>query len=309
MIKDIFHPGKAIFVEIAKQLRKGKLPEYLPKGILLYGPSGTGKNAMIEALVNESGCLIFSIGATELVTNIQGSGSSSTKEIFVRARRANPNRGVIILINELQSITPVTTDQSTPLAHTRSGQEYDNALTQLCIEYDQCSNNDNILIAVTCNEFFRINERIRSRFECIKFPCPDENGIYEILKNKSEYFGILLSYEEIERYVEKLNGLSGRDITHFVQNAKREISLGKTKEEALALAMQHQIRAARDARENSNRRFNQLRDEAIRGAVFGASGTITKALVVSVLAGIGFLGLVLSDNKDNGNKGTSPSHK
>ncbi len=231
LLKDVFHPNKILFIEIARELKVGKFSKEFSRGILLYGPPGTGKNEMIEAIVNESGCLIVTIATTELVTNAQGSGAKTIKEIFDRARTANPNKGIIILINELQNIAPTTNDKSTPIAHTRSGQEYDNALTQLWIEYDRClkNRNDNILIIITCNEFHRIDERIRGRFDCIEFPYPNTIGICEILKNKSEYFDIPLSEKELQDYAEKMRGLSGRDLTKFIRNTKKKSAVAKAK--------------------------------------------------------------------------------
>ncbi len=230
LVKDVYHPDPTIFSEIAKQLKAGKFYEDFLRGILLYGPPGVGKNEMIKAIVNESGCRIFIAKASSVVSGHQGSGAEAIESIFDQARAVERGKGVIVLVDELQSLTPVTSDKNVPPAYNNSGLDHANALTQLWLEYDE--EHDNIMIIATCNQFDRIDERIRGRFNCIKFPYPDEPGTIEILKNKSKHYGIPLSKSELKEYVKRMKGLSGRDLTKFIREAKKYTGRGKKKKEA-----------------------------------------------------------------------------
>jgi len=294
LLDDVFHPDKMLFIETVEQLKLGKFSEEFSRGILLYGPPGVGKNEIVEAMVHESGCHIFGATASELVSRYQGSGSEAIKSIFAQARAVEPGRGVIVLIDELQSVTPVISDKNAPVAHTYSGQDYDNTLTQLWIEYDRClkEGHDNIMIIATCNEFDRIDERIRGRFDCVEFSYPDKLGTIEILKNKSKHYDVPLSKSELKKYAVAMEGLSGRDLTKFIKNVKRYTRNGKKKEEALELSARHQVKVTEDAKptEAPNNRFEQLKNEALRGTAYGAGtalgGTLVAGAVTVFLFGI-----------------------
>ncbi len=234
LLDDVFHPDKTIFSETAKQLKAGKFRKTFLRGILLYGPPGVGKDETVAAIVNESGCHIFTTDGSGLVGKYQGSGAEAIKSIFNQARAVEPGKGVIVLVDELQGIAPVTSDKNVGPDY----KDHDNALTQLWLEYDRCmkEEHDNIMIIATCNQFDRIDERIRGRFNCIEFSYPDETGTYEILKNKSKHYDIPLSESELKEYAERMKGLCGRDLNKFIVNAKEHIRKTKNKAEALELS-------------------------------------------------------------------------
>ncbi len=310
LLADVFYPDKTIFVETVDQLKQGRFKKEFSRGILLYGPPGVGKNEMIQAMVHESDCRIFSTTASELVTTYQGSGAMAIKSLFEQAKAVDSSKGVIVLIDELQSITPVTTDKQVRAAHTHSGQDYANTLTQFWIEYDRClKDHDNIMIIATCNEFNRIDERIRGRFDCIKFSYPDEEGTMEILTKKANYFGVPLSDAEVKEYTEKMKGVNGRDLVKFIKNAKRYIRNGKSKEEALQLAMNDQKNTNEDTKSTEpNRRIEQLKDEALRGTAHGF-GTQIGQMVVAGAATAVLIGLKMffSGNENRGGSNSNSS--
>ncbi len=291
LLDDVFHPDKEIFVETAEQLKTGKFSKEFSKGILLYGPPGVGKNEMVEAIIHESGCRIFTMDGSGLVSKYQGSGAGTIKLIFDQARAVEPGKGVIVLIDELQNVTPMTRDKNVQVAHTRSGQDYEDAITQLWLEYDRCmkDGNDNIMIIATCNQFERIDERIRGRFDCIEFSYPDEQGTIEILKNKSKHYGIPLSKPELEEYAARMKGLSGRDLNKFIKNAKKYTGRGKSKKEALELSVRDQKNATGNANPTkTNNRFEQFKDEVLRGSGYGVGTALGGAAVAGTLALVGW---------------------
>lgn len=61
-----------------------------PNGILFYGPSGTGKTQMVQALANESGLNLITIQGPELISPVVGQSEKNITEIFYKARSSAP---------------------------------------------------------------------------------------------------------------------------------------------------------------------------------------------------------------------------
>jgi cell division protease FtsH len=72
-----------------------------PKGVLLYGPSGTGKTMLARATAGESSVAFIAATASSFVTIWQGSGPQNVRDLFARARRYAP---AIVFIDEIDAI-------------------------------------------------------------------------------------------------------------------------------------------------------------------------------------------------------------
>jgi len=75
-----------------------------PKGVLLHGPPGTGKTMLARAVAGESNIAFIAVSATNFVTQWQGSGPQSVRDLFARARRYAP---AIVFIDEIDAIGKV----------------------------------------------------------------------------------------------------------------------------------------------------------------------------------------------------------
>jgi transitional endoplasmic reticulum ATPase len=80
-----------------------KLGHTAPKGILLHGPSGTGKTLLAKAVATESEANFISVKGPELVSKWIGESERGVREIFRRARQAAP---CVIFLDEMDSIAP-----------------------------------------------------------------------------------------------------------------------------------------------------------------------------------------------------------
>ncbi|KAK8931402.1 hypothetical protein KSP39_PZI016229 [Platanthera zijinensis] len=57
-----------------------------PKGVLLYGPLGTGKTLLARAVVHHTDCTFIKVYGSELVQKYIEEGSRMVREQFVMAR-------------------------------------------------------------------------------------------------------------------------------------------------------------------------------------------------------------------------------
>ena len=80
-----------------------KIGHTVPKGILLHGPSGTGKTLLAKAVATESDANFISIKGPELLSMWVGESERGMREIFRRARQASP---CVIFFDEIDSIAP-----------------------------------------------------------------------------------------------------------------------------------------------------------------------------------------------------------
>lgn len=71
------------------------------KGILIAGPPGTGKTLLAKALANQLNHNFISICGSELINKWVGKTESNIKELFEKARKAEP---CIIYIDEIDSL-------------------------------------------------------------------------------------------------------------------------------------------------------------------------------------------------------------
>lgn len=150
-----------IFTNREKYERKGAA---LPKGIIFYGPAGTGKTLFAEVLAEE--CSLEKI-------NISISDSASEGDICKRIRKAflqgsKKKAPVMIFFDELDKVLPndreeYYSDQSKTI------------LAQLLTLIDGMEKVNNIVFVATCNDYYALPESITraGRFDkkiCLGLP-------------------------------------------------------------------------------------------------------------------------------------------
>ncbi|CAH2041684.1 unnamed protein product [Thlaspi arvense] len=74
-----------------------------PKGILLYGPPGSGKTLTARAVANETGTFFFCINGPEIMSKLAGESESNLRKAFEEAEKNAPSIG---FIDEIDSIAP-----------------------------------------------------------------------------------------------------------------------------------------------------------------------------------------------------------
>jgi len=74
-----------------------------PRGILLYGPPGSGKTLIARAIANETGAFFFVINGPEVMSKLAGESESNLRKAFEEAEKNAP---AIIFIDEIDAIAP-----------------------------------------------------------------------------------------------------------------------------------------------------------------------------------------------------------
>jgi len=74
-----------------------------PRGVLLHGPSGTGKTSLCRAVAAETGAFFFVVNGPEVMS--KGSGESE-KNLRLAFEEAEKNSPAIIFIDEIDCIAP-----------------------------------------------------------------------------------------------------------------------------------------------------------------------------------------------------------
>jgi proteasome regulatory subunit len=148
-----------------------------PKGILLHGPSGTGKTLLAKAVAASTNSTFIQVVGSELVQKFIGEGAKLVKEIFQLAREKAPS---IIFIDELDSLAATRVDLGT------SGErEVQRTFMQLLAEIDGFKHLGNVKIIGCTNRKDILDPAILrpGRLDrLIEVPLPNEEGRKEILK-------------------------------------------------------------------------------------------------------------------------------
>jgi len=89
-------------IEFLKNPAKfNQLGAKIPKGVLLYGPPGSGKTLLARAVAGEAGVAFFSISGSDFVEMFVGVGASRVRDLFKQAKTNNP---CIIFMDEIDAV-------------------------------------------------------------------------------------------------------------------------------------------------------------------------------------------------------------
>jgi len=181
-----------------------------PKGVLFYGPSGTGKTLMAKAVSQESNAHFISINGPEIMSKFYGASEGRLREIF---REAEENAPSIIFIDEIDSIAPKRVDTS--------GEVERRVVSQLLSLLDGLRGRGEIICIGATNRINALDEALRrpGRFDReIEFGVPNVKGRKEIFQIHTR--GMPFEDDvDLDHYAEITYGFVGADIMAVCREA------------------------------------------------------------------------------------------
>ena len=188
-----------------------KLGHSVPKGILMHGPSGTGKTMLAKAVATESEANFISVKGPELLSKWIGESERGIREIFRRARQAAP---CVVFFDEIDSIAPIR-----GMEGVNAGTE--RMVSQLLTEMDGIQELNGVVIIAATNRLDMIDSALLrpGRFDKIVFvPKPDISTrlkILEIYAKEKPLTGDV----NLQRIAELTDGFSGADMSAVANTA------------------------------------------------------------------------------------------
>jgi len=211
--------AKEELIDVAEWLREPKRFEALgaqaPRGVLLFGPPGTGKTMLARAVAAQAGVDFFSASGSSFVEMFVGRGAARIRRLFKEARKSGR---AVIFIDELDAV-----------GGARSGgggdggsSEREQALNQLLVELDGFEKDPGTVIVIAASNYVDKLDRALlrpGRFDRqVLVAPPDRDGREAILRAhaKGKPLGPDLDLTDVAR---KTTGMTGAQLANALNEA------------------------------------------------------------------------------------------
>ncbi|AFS79977.1 ATPase AAA [Candidatus Nitrosopumilus koreensis AR1] len=188
-----------------------KLGHNMPRGILLHGPSGTGKTLLAKAVATQSEANFVSVRGPELLSKWVGESERGIREIFKRARQSAP---CVVFFDEIDSIAPIRGAGGETAVTER-------VVSQLLTELDGMENMHGVVVLAATNRADMIDPALLrpGRFDkIIQVPNPDKDSRKRILEINAEKIPMGEDVD-LEKIAEITDGMSGADAASIANTA------------------------------------------------------------------------------------------
>src|SRR3989344_2413192 len=201
--------------DLFKGLRK------VSKGVLFYGPPGTGRTMLAKALASEVKQIFFSLSASSLLSKWYGESEKMIRTLFEVAREKSPS---IIFIDEIDSLLSSSTseDDTTRRVKTEFLIQLDGIGVKGEIETEEAPGTDvRVLLIGATNHPQKLEDAALRRFsKHIEIPLPDEPArtgyLSRFLANEA------INHIELHRLALFSQGYSLSDMQNMLQEAAME---------------------------------------------------------------------------------------
>ena len=184
-----------------------------PKGVLMVGPSGTGKTLLARATAGEAGVPFFSMAGSEFMEMLVGVGASRVRDLFNTAKKAQP---AIIFIDEVDAI-----GRQRGSGLMGGHDEREQTLNQILVEMDGFNPNEQLVVIAATNRPDVLDPALvrPGRFDRkVVLDMPDVVGRKEILAihAKGKPFTQDVDWEKVAK---RTVGFSGADLENMLNEA------------------------------------------------------------------------------------------
>jgi cell division protease FtsH len=223
--------AKEELIDVAEWLREPKrfaaLGAQPPRGVLLFGPPGTGKTMLARAVAAQAGVDFFSASGSSFVEMFVGRGAARIRRLFKEARKSGR---AVIFIDELDAV-----------GGARSGggdggsSEREQALNQLLVELDGFERDPGTVIVIAASNYVdKLDKALLrpGRFDRqVLVAPPDRDGREAILRAhaKGKPLGPDLDLTDVAR---KTTGMTGAQLANALNEAA--IIAGRAERQAMA---------------------------------------------------------------------------
>ena len=211
--------AKAELSEIVDFLRNperyGSLGGRMPHGVLLSGAPGTGKTLLARAVAGEAHAAFFSISASEFIEAIVGVGASRVRDLFAKAKEAEP---AIIFIDELDAIGR---SRQGSVSVTGANDEREQTLDQILTEIDGFESSEAVIVLAATNRPDVLDPALlrAGRFDRrVTVQSPDREGRAEILAVHTRSIP-LEDDADLDALASSTPGMVGADLANLANEA------------------------------------------------------------------------------------------
>ncbi|MBP7854492.1 AAA family ATPase [Candidatus Babeliales bacterium] len=200
---------------VISRIKQNRFPEN-KKNIIFYGPSGTGKSVLAQAIAIKCKipCLFFNAGT--ISTEYMNSGVQNLNKIFEQAQGLEQglDEPCIVILDELESLTK---------KHAETSNHESNILINFWSELDKLAHTRVVFIG-TMNDITDVPRQIIARTSMIKIPLPEQTereaiASYHLNATQNKYN---IEYSEgltAASLAAQTHGFSNRDLKNLATEA------------------------------------------------------------------------------------------
>jgi transitional endoplasmic reticulum ATPase len=240
-------PTKEMLRSMVELVRSGARPYARfdpPKGILLSGPSGTGKTLLARALAGELGLTLITVDLPSLFSKWVGESEKGLREVFKRARQTSP---CILFFDDLEALAPARAAED-------PGSLSPRLISQLFHELDDLHGSLGVVVLGATNRLDLVEPAVLrpGRFDfLVELPAPDVEGRREILAIHAQ--GIPLEGGiDLRSLAEETEGWTGAELELVCKKAAiLAYEAGKQSPRAFRVSRAEMQEAVRQVRETA----------------------------------------------------------
>ena len=185
-----------------------------PKGVLMHGPTGTGKTLLAKAVASESDAHFIAINGPEIMSKYVGGSEENLREYFEEAEENSPS---IIFIDELDAIAPKREETN--------GEVERRTVAQLLTLMDGLKSRGQVVVIGATNRPDSLDPALRrpGRFDReIEIGVPDSEERKEVLEIHTRNMP-LADDVDLDKIANTTHGFVGADLESLCKEAAMRV--------------------------------------------------------------------------------------